>query len=380
MKKTIFAAVLYIAICLGTNLGTAQSMIPKKCYLHLIGAINKDFPIEMNLIKINDTLYGNYSFLYPGKSISRNDEAGNSIAIYGKMNSIDAFTIKENIPNQGGLFSGKFISRQELSGTYENSKGNKVSFDVTEKYPDGSVSMDVHYQKAFTPLVKKPGSPVANIQLLLLVPSESANPLISDTLIHLMLVKFSDKPVRMSLPDKVLEGMKQVYFENYLSTNEAIYKESMASSFNWQSLKFMNILMNGAHILSFYIDHYAFTGGAHGLMTRQHTVVNLWNGKEVELKDIFKENTEKQISQIIGEKIHMKLHLPTTQSLSDAGFFKDTIKPADNFYITYEGIGFYYNQYDIAPYASGTFDIFIPFSELNEVLNLGGIIRKLVRK
>jgi hypothetical protein len=355
-------------------------MIPKKCYLHLIGAINKDFPIEMNLIKINDTLYGNYSFLYPGKSISRNDEAGNSIAIYGKMNSIDAFTIKENIPNQGGLFSGKFISRQELSGTYENSKGNKVSFDVTEKYPDGSVSMDVHYQKAFTPLVKKPGSPVANIQLLLLVPSESANPLISDTLIHLMLVKFSDKPVRMSLPDKVLEGMKQVYFENYLSTNEAIYKESMASSFNWQSLKFMNILMNGAHILSFYIDHYAFTGGAHGLMTRQHTVVNLWNGKEVELKDIFKENTEKQISQIIGEKIHMKLHLPTTQSLSDAGFFKDTIKPADNFYITYEGIGFYYNQYDIAPYASGTFDIFIPFSELNEVLNLGGIIRKLVRK
>jgi hypothetical protein len=379
MKKTIFTTMLFLGMFLGTNLGTAQSMIPKKCYLHLIGAINKDFPIEMNLIKINDTLYGNYSFLNPEKRMSGKEVAGSSIPIYGKMSSIDAFIIKENVPDQPCLFNGKFINTQELSGTYENSKGTKVSFDVTEKYPDGSVSLDVHYQKSFTPLIKKPGSPAASVQLLLLIPGESANPLISDTLIHLMLVKFSGKPIRMSQPEKVLEGMKQVYFENYLSTNEAIYKETMASSFNWQSLKFMNVLMNGAHILSFYIDHYAFTGGAHGLMTRQHTVVNLWNGKEVELKDIFKENSEQQISQILRAKIYMKLHLPTSQSLADAGFFSDTIKPADNFYITRDGIGFYYNQYDIAPYASGAFDIFIPFSELNDVLIKGGIIRELVK-
>jgi hypothetical protein len=379
MKKTIFTTMLFLGIFLGTNLGSAQSMIPKKCYLHLIGAINKDFPIEMNLIKINDTLYGNYSFLNPEKRMSGKEVAGSSIPIYGKMSSIDAFIIKENVPDQPCLFNGKFINTQELSGTYENSKGTKVSFDVTEKYPDGSVSLDVHYQKSFTPLIKKPGSPAASVQLLLLIPGESANPLISDTLIHLMLVKFSGKPIRMSQPEKVLEGMKQVYFENYLSTNEAIYKETMTSSFNWQSLKFMNVLMNGAHILSFYIDHYAFTGGAHGLMTRQHTVVNLWNGKEVELKDIFKENSEQQISQILRAKIYMKLHLPTSQSLADAGFFSDTIKPADNFYITRDGIGFYYNQYDIAPYASGAFDIFIPFSELNDVLIKGGIIRELVK-
>jgi hypothetical protein len=379
MKKTIFTTMLFLGIFLGTNLGSAQSMIPKKCYLHLIGAINKDFPIEMNLIKINDTLYGNYSFLNQEKRMSGKEVAGSSIPIYGKMSSIDAFIIKENVPDQPCLFNGKFINTQELSGTYENSKGTKVSFDVTEKYPDGSVSLDVHYQKSFTPLIKKPGSPGASVQLLLLIPGESANPLISDTLIHLMLVKFSGKPIRMSQPEKVLEGMKQVYFENYLSTNEAIYKETMASSFNWQSLKFMNVLMNGAHILSFYIDHYAFTGGAHGLMTRQHTVVNLWNGKEVELKDIFKENSEQQISQILRAKIYMKLHLPTSQSLADAGFFSDTIKPADNFYITRDGIGFYYNQYDIAPYASGAFDIFIPFSELNDVLIKGGIIRELVK-
>jgi hypothetical protein len=267
-----------------------------------------------------------------------------------------------------------------LSGTFESSNGSKpVSFEVTEKYPEGCVAMNVYYQKAIMPLVKKHGSPFAAIQLGMLLPGESANPLISDSLIHLMLDKYTGKQVRTTQPEKLLDGMKQIYFENYLATNEGIYNETMASSFNWQSLKFMHILMNSSHILSFYIDHYAFTGGAHGLQTRQFTVVNLWTGKEVELKDIFKENSWEQLSSILSDKIHLMNHLPTTQSLKDAGFFTDTIKPTDNFYITHEGIGFFYNQYDIAPYASGSIDVFIPFHEVKDLMVAGGVIRELSR-
>ena len=72
-------------------------------------------------------------------------------------------------------------------------------------------------------------------------------------------------------------------------------------------------------------------------------------------------------------------HLPTSQSLKDAGFFTDPVKPTDNFYITGEGIGFFYNQYDIAPYASGSIDVFIPFRELKDVLVAGGVIREISR-
>jgi hypothetical protein len=173
--------------------------------------------------------------------------------------------------------------------------------------------------------------------------------------------------------------MKQVYFENYLATNEGIYNEKMATGFNWQSLKFLHILTNGSHILCFYIDHYAFTGGAHGIQTRQFTVVNLWTGKEVEMKNIFKENTEVQLNSILSDKIHEMNHLPTTQSLNDAGFYTDTVKPTDNFYITHEGVGFFYNQYDIAPYASGSIDVFVPFRELKDLLIPGGVLRELSR-
>ena len=380
MKKKLVHAFIILVLLGITGTGNAQNMVPKKCYLHLIGTINKEYPIEMNLVKINDTIYGDYSFVQPGKIPFGKENTGNGIAIYGKMSSGDAFNLKELTASPGSLFKGKFVSSQAMSGTFESANGSKpLPFEVTEKYPEGSIAMNVYYQKAFIPLVKKPKSPVATIQLGMLLPGESANPLISDTLIRLMLVKFTGKLVRITQPEKLLNGMKQIYFENYLSTNEGIYNEKMASGFNWQSLKFLHILMNGSHILSFYIDHYAFTGGAHGIQTRQFTVVNLWTGKEVELKNIFKENTEAQLSSIISDKIHEMNHLPTTQSLKDAGFFSDTVKPTDNFYITHDGIGFFYNQYDIAPYASGTIDVFVPFRELKDMLVAGGVIRELSR-
>jgi hypothetical protein len=378
MKKIIFSiGVLLLTLVAGN--GNAQNMVPKKCYLHLIGTINNEYPLEMNLVKINDTIYGDYLFIQPGKTLLGENNSGEGIALYGKMSSGDAFTIKELRSEQGSLFKGKFINSQTLSGTFETSNGTNLPFELIEKNPEGSITMDVFYQKASTPLVKKPGSPTANIQLGMLLPGESANPLISDSLIHLVQMRFTGKQIRTTQPEKLLDGEKQVYFENYLSTNEGIYKESMAATFNWQSLKFMHILMNGAHILSFYIDHYAFTGGAHGFQTRQFTVVNLWTGKEVGLKDIFKENYETRLSAIIRDKAHIKIHLPASQSLMDAGFFTDTIKPSDNFYITRRGIGFFYNQYDIAPYNSGAIDIFIPFSELKDLLAESRSIRELTR-
>ena len=380
MKKINIVSGIILVLILGEGLVEAQNMVPKKCYLHLIGSISNEYPIEMNLVKINDTIYGDYSFVHSGKIPLGEDNTGKGIPVYGKMSRGDAFILKELNSTHGSVFKGKFTSSQRLAGTFESVAENKaLPFEVSEKYPEGSIAMNVHYRQAVMPLVKKPGSPVAAIQLGMLLPGESANPLISDTLIRLMLVKFTGKRVRISEPGKLLEGIKQVYFENYLATNEGIYNETMASGFNWQSLKFMHVLLNSSHILCFYIDHYAFTGGAHGIQTRHFTIVNLWTGKEVVLKNIFKENTEAQLGSILSEKIHGINHLPTTQSLKDAGFFDDTIKPTDNFYITRDGIGFFYNQYDIAPYAAGSIDVFIPFRELKDLLIEGGITRELSR-
>src|ERR1035437_2654164 len=140
MKKKLIDAI-FILVLLGiTGTGNAQNMVPKKCYLHLIGTINKEYPIEMNLVKINDTIYGDYSFVQPGKIPFGKENTGNGIAVYGKMSSGDAFNLKELTAPPGSLFKGKFVNSQALSGTFESANGSKpLPFEVTEKYPEGSI-------------------------------------------------------------------------------------------------------------------------------------------------------------------------------------------------------------------------------------------------
>jgi hypothetical protein len=377
MKRSFLFLLICNAIAIS---GNSQSLVPKRCYLHLVGKINKEFPVEMNLVKINDSIFGDYSFVQAGNLPFAKKDIGKGIMFSGRMTSADAFFIREYDAESESSFTGKFVNSQTLTGFFETGKGSKpLPFEVMEKYPEGSVGMNVFYQKAFQPLVKKQKTPGASIQLALLLPGESANPLISDSLIRLMIDKFNGNQTRITDPIKLLDGIKQTYFDNYISSNEAIYIATMSSIFNWQSLKFLHILLNDAHILTFYIDHYAFTGGAHGLQTRQFMVINLWTGKEIVLKDIFKINYEAPLDEILSDKIHEMNHIPTSQNLKDSGFFTDSIKPTENFYLTRDGIGFYYNQYDIAPYAYGTIDLFIPLKDLKEVLLTGGPLRELLR-
>ena len=45
---------------------------------------------------------------------------------------------------------------------------------------------------------------------------------------------------------------------------------------------------NNSNIISFYIDYYQFTGGAHGITTRIAYNVEKSTGNEIQLKDILK--------------------------------------------------------------------------------------------
>ncbi|MDZ4907057.1 DUF4163 domain-containing protein, partial [Clostridium perfringens] len=47
-------------------------------------------------------------------------------------------------------------------------------------------------------------------------------------------------------------------------------------------------LTNDKKILSFFIDYYQFSGGAHGITTRKTYNVDISTGEKLELKDLFK--------------------------------------------------------------------------------------------
>jgi hypothetical protein len=378
MKRTNLRII--IAICLTIfTIAEVQSANPKKYYFHFSGKINNQVFIEMNLIKINDSVYGNYSIVSKEGSSTKfmENNSYNTVQLYGKVNAKGIFIIKENPWDKGASFFGKLVGDQTLKGTWESEDGRiKYPFELIDKYPEGSLPLNVWFQEGSVPLVKKSNSPKATFKYCLLSPQESPDPA-SDSLTKMILAKFLGKPVRKMSPDMLLNAMKQIYFGNYITTNESLYKESMGASFNWESLKFMDVVLNRSHLLTFYIEQYAFTGGAHGLQTRDYTVVNLRTGRPVSLNEIFSGDYETALTDLLTKKVRKMHNIGPDKELTDNGFFVETIKPTNNFYITINGIGFYYNQYEIAPHSSGAEDIFIPFSDLKSINVKSGILKSL---
>jgi hypothetical protein len=356
-----------------------QALIPKKCYMHLTGMLDRQIPMTVELVKNNDTVFG--ECLFPANTNPYGfDFMGYLVSVRGKVSNDGSFVIKLGPDENKVTLTGRFNNSHTLSGNGQEGKnGQSLQFELSESYPEGTTPMNAFVQKGSTTLVKKPKSPVAKIKLSLLLPGESANPLVSDSLKKIILSKYSGHEKPGTEPGKILNEIQQTYFDTYIENNTDIYNASTGQSFNWELLTYMHVVQNTAHLLGFYVEKYAFTGGAHGLQTREYTLVNMYTGKVIELQDIFRGNYAGKLTEILTRKAKERFNVSPGQTLTGAGLFVDEIKPSPEFYVTRTGVGFYYNQYDIAPHSWGQTDFLIPFSELKDILATDGVLRELIR-
>lgn len=116
---------------------------------------------------------------------------------------------------------------------------------------------------------------------------------------------------------------------------------------------------NTENFLSFYVDYYQFTGGAHGMTFRNSYNYNVINGKKVDLADIFDPDFDwlKYVTDFITKEIEA----------NKQDYFDDplpTMKYDQEYYVTEENLVIYYQLYEIAPYATGFPEFEIPLEEL----------------
>ncbi|MFC2101397.1 DUF3298 domain-containing protein [Bacteroidota bacterium] len=343
----------------------AQVYLPNKAYMHLVGRIDANQEITMNLVKVDDSLYAD--LIYTEKRC-------NFSVLSGNIDDQGKFTMRYPFCDTGKVFQGNFVTRQSLSGNYESVDGEDPrQFVLVESYPEGSIPLLVYYHRHEQSLVDKENSPKAEIIQCLIIPGESSNPVLADSLRSRMISSFTGKQATLKDPDAAIRSIQQRFVKNYLSSNESLY-ESMpeSGSLNWTLLKFMHILYNDNNLLTYYLLNYAYTGGAHGLETMDFTVVSLKTGEALTLKSLFKSGFEAQLTALLTQKLKMMTGINQTEKLSDNGFFVDDVVPTSNFYVTATGIGFVYNHYEIAPYVNGPTNILLPFESLQNILKENG--------
>lgn len=159
-------------------------------------------------------------------------------------------------------------------------------------------------------------------------------------------------------------------------------KDSGDARINWFFKKNIRVLLNTPQLISFQTEDTLYTGGAHGDYTVKFINIDLDIMKDANLDDLLLPSYEAELN-LVGEKIFRKSYdLSPDQNLEEAGFTfeNNTFALNDNFGITKNGLLFYFNTYEVAPYAMGSIDILIPYDQIQDLIDPSGPLARFIKK
>lgn len=118
-------------------------------------------------------------------------------------------------------------------------------------------------------------------------------------------------------------------------------------------------------IITVKTERDSYMGGAHGSYNLRYNLIDKESGELLTEKDIFDNYSEGKVIPLILKVLSDKYG----DSLNDVIFDKNDIHPNGNFFFDKDGLVYVYNEYEIAPYSTGTIVITIPYKDVNGLLS-----------
>jgi len=142
------------------------------------------------------------------------------------------------------------------------------------------------------------------------------------------------------------------------------YRQSIENNFPfhaYEALMVYKITLIHSCVISLYQDKYQYTGGAHGSTVRSSQTWLTTRGSMLRLRQLYTCPMDYQ-EYIFNEIIKEIQKDPSIYFDDYENLVKQTFNPRQ-FYCTPEGVVIYYQQYDIAPYASGIREFLLPYGK-----------------
>lgn len=366
MRHTL---VLFILYSLFSGYLFSQVKPSTNQYLRLKGQYQVESWFFLHLVRVGDSLYGD---LIPEVALWKLHIpaiAGKPMMVGGKVDQKGNFTLNLWPSDPRFVLTGKLTPKPMDKGFAANLKLGVRNYPVTlqDVFPNDTRRLMVLSLKERQQLLKDNGSPSALVNLSLILPVTGEKSAETDSLRRSFTRNFTPDYEGI-VPEEILKAFKTDFFQEYVSGNASLYKEMPGASFEWELIKYMHVVFNQHDQISLFTLSYDYTGGAHGLETRTYSVIDVKTGRTILLNGIFKPGYKTELTTLLTRKLKQDRKIHPNVKLTDSGYFMDEITPTEDFYITGNGIGFYYNPYDIAPYSFGGTDIFLPYSEIRALL------------
>lgn len=199
--------------------------------------------------------------------------------------------------------------------------------------------------------------------------------------VQLLPQKYADAASPRAAVDMAVENFALEYratmTEEYIEDRQAGFSEAEFPYYKYAHRYTITNQINFHNnaLVSFSVLSEKYRGGTHGGSIIKHVNVNLNTLAIVEEADIFIPGYKEPLAEVIKTNLlnYMKRDTERFNTEDESilkQYFNDfnNIYPNNNFYIDDKGLHYVYNIYEIAPFASGTFEISIPYSEIIHLL------------
>ncbi|MDX6180724.1 DUF4163 domain-containing protein [Flavobacterium sp. Fl-77] len=192
-----------------------------------------------------------------------------------------------------------------------------------------------------------------------------------------------NSPVVDSINKKILNILKEiVYFgekpaeakdyatlaASFIASYEEMHKKFPSETFGWEAKIAGNVEFQSEQILNIKIDHYTFTGGAHGYQGFRSLLFDPKTGKNIPNNRLFK--NEKKFKAFAEKEFRTKFKIPSAANINSTGlmFENDSFQLPQNIFYTNQGLLLYYNSYEAASYAEGPLELLFPYDAISDYL------------
>lgn len=376
-KLALLACMVLLAACGGDKKETDQNkttatdtpvtdtVLSAQFYKRLEGTVAGK-AVVMHLQRSGTIYDGMYYYLDQGKWILLTyvkDSSSNTDLYFTETVAISTNSGQETNPPQLSLH----FANGTFTGNWKNKEGKTYPITLKETYPAGSFRFfSQSFLDTAAAFPDKVNTPVARISESFPVAAGE-----SDTAkwINNRMMKMLDFDTTSTATfEQGAAKAHASYLRAYKDESKKMAGEEASAFLNYELGHSVAIRYNKNGLLIFESLYYAYEGGAHGNYSTTMLCYDVTSRKEIRLKDII--NADSAVLQPILEKnLRLQMGLKPGTALS-AVLFEEHLALTGNFYFTEKGIGFVYNPYEIASYAQGTINIFVPFTDLQLYLNM----------
>ena len=157
---------------------------------------------------------------------------------------------------------------------------------------------------------------------------------------------------------------------SFIGSYEDMKKEFPKDTFGWEAKLEGSIPYQSEKVLNYKIEHYTFTGGAHGYQGVRSLIFNPETGKILKNEDLF--NDVNAFTQFAEKKFRTAYKIPQNDGINSTGLMFEDEKFALPYTLLFndQGVLLYYNTYEAASYADGPKELQLTYEELAPYLKV----------